>query len=285
MDKNQFFINTNNIHIANAEEDISKTIEQLLDLNKLIPKRTNKEIDHLTEKQLEKDPYINKKSIGEVGKVTELQFDNDGKSMDYPFIRNDGDIMEVQEIQIEDAKPEDNGNNSKTYDIDGKSKIRGHKEGLIPPIWKRVYEQEDGRKGNKDEKKITKKTASLNEISSNDSHTEIIDLNFINNGIRDIKNNYGGNYVKDIKNCVLKMYKFLNENDMYLDNEGTILDHFIEHYNIDDTEHYYHVNKGKKQRTYDGDLLNAKGENLNIRWFFSIYAHSIEKFELNTYIS
>lgn len=129
----KFTIDVKNIHIASSPEDkIYKTIEQLLELNKLIPSRRNEEKKDLTEKQLDKSSYDNKKSRGEQEEVTERQF-GDRKE----------DSIDVMELRLEKAKPEDNGHRPKK---ESKEKVRGHNPKNVADIWLRVYEQEDKRK-------------------------------------------------------------------------------------------------------------------------------------------
>lgn len=129
----RFEIDVNNLKIAGSEQDVSKTIEELLGLNNLIPERWNEPADGITQKQMvESDRYEGKKSRGEQAVVTEIQFGHEGEP-DY----------QVVEIEANKAAPENAGHNSKTWETNDE-KIRGHKD--IPPLWQRVYEQEDKRK-------------------------------------------------------------------------------------------------------------------------------------------
>lgn len=131
MDK--FEIDISNLKIAGSELDVSKTIEELLELNKLIPERWNEPADGVTQKQMmESNRYEGKSSRGEQTVVTEIQFDHDDEP-DYQIV----------EIEANKAKPENSGHNSKTWETN-KDKIRGHRD--IPPLWQRIYEQEDQRK-------------------------------------------------------------------------------------------------------------------------------------------
>ena len=70
----RFEIDVSNLKIAGSELEVSKTIEELLELNKLIPERWDEAPDGLTQKQLDKSQkYEGKKSRGEQTVVTELQ--------------------------------------------------------------------------------------------------------------------------------------------------------------------------------------------------------------------
>ena len=64
--------------------------------------------------------------------VTEIQFGHEGEPE-----------FDIVEIEAEKAPPQNAGHNSKTWEPN-REKIRGHKD--VPPIWQRVYEQEDKRK-------------------------------------------------------------------------------------------------------------------------------------------
>ena len=133
--ENKFRINTENIHIANSKENISKTIEELLSLNNKIPARKEKDYEYTTEKQLEKEKYNNQKSRGEKEEITELQFkDRDNKE----------DDNEIIELSIEEAEKEMGGRRPEAWEPN-EDKVRGHKD--VPPIWLEVYRLEDDRKG------------------------------------------------------------------------------------------------------------------------------------------
>ena len=124
------------IKIAGKEEDISKTIEELLELNTLIPKRVKKERLSTTEKQLDKDDYANKESRGEEGCLTEKQ-----------MVEHDRHIEEIDptiiEIKFETTSASDGGHNTDAWDKDDQ-KVRGHKN--VQPLWHQIYKQEDDRK-------------------------------------------------------------------------------------------------------------------------------------------
>jgi hypothetical protein len=133
MKNESFMIDIKKIHIASSAEDsISKTIEELLDINKRITQRTNTERKETTEKQFDKEDYSTKKTRGEKEEVTERQF---GK-------RDEADL-EIVEIRLEETKPEDLGHDEKKWDKD-KEKVRGHRH--VSPMWQQIYKQEDERK-------------------------------------------------------------------------------------------------------------------------------------------
>lgn len=136
---NKFEIDTNNIHVANSEKNISHTIEELLGLNKLLSARTDTEITDITQKQLNSEDYMNKPSRGEQDEITERQFTD----------RQEDPVI-IQEVQIQEASEEDGGHQTKRWDTD-KEEMRGHEN--IPSIWLEVYHKEDKRK----EKPINKK--------------------------------------------------------------------------------------------------------------------------------
>lgn len=116
----QFSNNIIPIKIAVSEAEISKTIEELLELNKKIPKRTGKEIVEITEKQLAKTD-----NRGEADEVTEKQF---GKREEQE--------LDIIEVQLGDEHDDSTWNTSK-------KKMRGHEN--ISPLWIEVFEKEDQR--------------------------------------------------------------------------------------------------------------------------------------------
>ena len=133
--EDKFMINTDNIfHIANSEENISKTIEELLKINNKIPARKKEDYESTTEKQLEKEKYINKNSRGEKEEITEIQLGE--RENEY-----DDDIIE---ISLEEADKEMGGHRPEAWEPN-EDKVRGHKD--VPPIWLEVYRIEDERKG------------------------------------------------------------------------------------------------------------------------------------------
>jgi hypothetical protein len=119
-----------------GEEEISKTIEELLGLNKLLPERTNAYTDELQEGQLAKED-----NRWETEVLTEKQFDEkrDEKVGHELDIHEDSDGM--TEVRLNKDK-----NKQRREDAweDNKKKIRGHE--AVPPIWRQVYKQEDDRK-------------------------------------------------------------------------------------------------------------------------------------------
>ena len=126
------------IKIASSEDSVSKTIEELLELNDKIPQRKG-EVHKITEKQFEEDAYANKGSRGEENGITEKQFGS-----------REGTSEEILEIRLEDTPSENGGHRPEAWDMDDK-KVRGHTS--IPPIWHEVYKKEDKR--NKSKKKDT----------------------------------------------------------------------------------------------------------------------------------
>ena len=127
----KFQIDTKKIHIANSEENVSKTIEELLALNDKIPAKTDEEIMDVTEKQLEKSKYMNKPSRGEEEAISEVQF-GDRKADDDTIV----------EVKLE-AAGADGGHRPEMWDKD-EEEVRGHKD--VAPIWHEVYKKEDDRK-------------------------------------------------------------------------------------------------------------------------------------------
>ena len=131
------------IKIAGSEKEVSKTIEELLALNKRLSKHTDKEIMDTTEKQLEKGDYDTKSSRGEQTEVTERQLDH-----------KDEPDFELVEVRARKESPQDGGHNPSAWDKD-KEKVRGHQN--VSPLWHEVYKKEDARKDNGDLKKQLKK--------------------------------------------------------------------------------------------------------------------------------
>lgn len=128
-----FEIDILNIKNAGSEKSVSKTIEELLELNKKIPARTNEEVKAITEKQFES----NKDSRGEKPGTLEMQL-NDTDNRDDEFV--------LLENRLDNSDTDDSGRNPKAWDTDDE-KARGHKN--VPPIWLEVYRKEDKRKGEK----------------------------------------------------------------------------------------------------------------------------------------
>lgn len=124
----KFEIDVSNLKIAGSELDVSKTIEELLELNKLIPKRWNEDPDGTTQNQLEKSKkYEGRSSRGEQLVTTEKQFDHAGET------------FQIVEIEAEKASPQDLGHNDKTWETNDE-KINGHKD--VPPLYKELYKKE-----------------------------------------------------------------------------------------------------------------------------------------------
>ena len=128
-----FQIDVGNLKVAGpAEDSVSKTIEELLELNKLIPKRTEEEDMSLTETQFDNRDYMNKPSRGEEEEITERQFEE----------RNADEDADVAEELMENASENDGGHHGEEKVTN--LKARGHEE--VPPIWMEVYKKEDERK-------------------------------------------------------------------------------------------------------------------------------------------
>lgn len=124
-----FQLDVNNIKIASSSEDaVSKTIEELLELNKRIPKRTGEEVMHITEKQLDLKNYPGKINSG----ITEKQMGKRDKPSD-----------DILEIKLEENESTKGGHRSESWDKD-KEESRGHKN--VSPLWLQVHKQEDDRK-------------------------------------------------------------------------------------------------------------------------------------------
>ena len=139
MNKNNkipsFEIDISQIKIAGSEKDVSHTIEELLALNKMIPKRWDEPAEGLTEAQLEdSDKSENTGWRGEVEKITEGQF-GDRKEPEY----------QILEVEAETKPSSDGGHREEAWDLD-KVETKGHKN--VPPIWIEVYNKEDERKDN-----------------------------------------------------------------------------------------------------------------------------------------
>jgi hypothetical protein len=132
----KFRLDVKAIKIANSgEESISKTIEELLELNDKIPARTGKEIAIVTEKQLDKDKYMNRDSRGEISDVTEIQLTPDREKTPDP------DVIEVKLNKTDTVNGGHKDSESESY---LKKKERGHS--AVPLVWLDVYKKEDDRK-------------------------------------------------------------------------------------------------------------------------------------------
>lgn len=127
-----FNIDINKIKIAGSQKDVSKTIEELLELNKRIPKRWGEPADGITQKQLDGKDYENSSSRGEREEVTERQF-GDREEPDY----------EILEIRAIETSADNGGHRPEAWDMD-EIKIRGHQN--VSPLWISVYEAEDERR-------------------------------------------------------------------------------------------------------------------------------------------
>lgn len=150
MNFEKFQINVENIKISGSERSISKTIEELLHLNKMIPSRweDDSEINILTNKQFEKSKhYDSKNHRGEQIEPYEKQLTESRKETVYP----------VQEAQLNESSENDGGHHYKEKDIGSEEKVRGHKEKNVPPIWLDVFKKEDKRKDDGSLKKELKK--------------------------------------------------------------------------------------------------------------------------------
>jgi hypothetical protein len=128
-----FDIDISKIKIAGSEEEISKTIEELLELNKKIPARSGKEILHVTEIQFDKNKkYTGKKSRGEQKDLYENQLEE----------RREDKEKEIIENRLSETKKEKGGHGEEEYDD-------------IQPIWHEIKRIEKKR-GN-DTKTLSKK--------------------------------------------------------------------------------------------------------------------------------
>jgi len=121
-----------------AEHEICHTIEELLNLNKLIPKRSNKAVVELQEGQLAKED-----NRWEENKLTEKQFENKNKKKEMVGHELDPhkDQEEIFEIRLNDPKTKNRNEGAWNKDD---IEIRGHKN--ISPLWQSVYKKEDDRK-------------------------------------------------------------------------------------------------------------------------------------------
>jgi hypothetical protein len=130
-----------------GEDEICHTIEELLGLNKLIPKRTNKAIMELQEGQLAKED--NRWSSEE---LTEKQFDGKKrKEMVGHELDPHKDNGEIVEVRLNN--PKNDTRREEAWDKDDE-KVRGHKN--VAPLWIQVYKQEEDRK-KLDKKQLEKK--------------------------------------------------------------------------------------------------------------------------------
>lgn len=127
-----FNIDLEKIKIAGSEKDVSKTIEELLELNDRIPKRQNESDEGIIQKRLQDGKYDNKDSRGEESEVTERQF-GERQEPDYDIV----------ELEIENAPSSDGGRRPEAWDMD-EIEIRGHQN--VSPLWISVYESEDERR-------------------------------------------------------------------------------------------------------------------------------------------
>lgn len=129
------------------EDEICHTIEELLALNKLIPKRTNKAIMELSEGQLAKED-----NRWEEEALTEKQFDSKKKKeMVGHELEPHKDNGEIIEVRLNN--PKNKTRNEDAWDKDNE-KVRGHKN--VAPLWIQVYKQEDDTK-KLDKKQLEKK--------------------------------------------------------------------------------------------------------------------------------
>ena len=135
-----FNINVKKIKIGASEENISKTIEELLELNKGIPARTNEDVSILTEKQLDESDYDNKKYRGEEEEITERQFGE-----------REGAPETVVEDQFENADKNHGGHNPERSEVKSNENFTE-----LAPIWYAVDKQIKDRKTTKMEKKTKK---------------------------------------------------------------------------------------------------------------------------------
>lgn len=148
IEKFQIDVTKLNIKEAGSEESVSKTINELLELNKLIPARTNKEIHEVQEAQL-----ADTDNRWEEDSITEKQLQkNDKKEMVAQELDPHIDNLGITEKRLNDTKF---NRNEKAWDTSDDPFIRGHKD--VAPIWKEVYTKEDERKktnkGQMDKKK------------------------------------------------------------------------------------------------------------------------------------
>jgi len=140
----EFRVDISKLKIAGSEEEISKTIEELLELNKKIPSRWNEEIAEITENQFDNSKHY--KSKEHRGEQTELY----EKQMEEARKNTEEDLLERR---FDDSKESINTHREESWNLDDE-KIRGHKN--IQPIWHEVYRIEDQRKNIPMEKKLNK---------------------------------------------------------------------------------------------------------------------------------
>ena len=163
---------------AGSESDISHTIEELLELNKMIPSRWGEPASETQEGQLDKT-----QNRWEEDKITQRQL-QEAKDTDIPtHWGGDPDVKKMKGEQegslkkkemvgheLEDHKDElgiiekrfDNkkinpsNRNEDAWNTGDDPLIRGHKD--VPPIWKEVYDKEDESKAlDKDQMRKKKK--------------------------------------------------------------------------------------------------------------------------------
>ncbi len=127
-----FDLDVSKIKVAGSESDISKTIEELLALNKRIPKRWDEEPTCITEKQFE-EKRNNHKDLRDKEKTETIEalFDHDDEPEKKPTV-------------IEDKLKSTNKTDGGHHGEEKQEKVRGHKN--IQPIWREVYRLEDERK-------------------------------------------------------------------------------------------------------------------------------------------
>ena len=142
-----FRIDISKIKIAGTETDISKTIEELLELNKLIPARWGEEELSITEKQFDNTKHsTDKKNRGEVEEITERQIQKNRK-----VPKEELQLIETRATETEESK---GGHNESAWKKD-EEEVKGHKN--VPPIWIEVNRLEKERKDNGELKKTKKK--------------------------------------------------------------------------------------------------------------------------------
>ncbi len=127
-------INGDIIKIA-GEESVSKTIEELLDLNKLLPKRTKTLIETVQENQLD-----NTDNRGEVEILTEKQLKKTDIDTGKQILDTHKDDSGITEIRLNDKK-----NKQRRPEAFEETEARGHKS--VSPLWSQIFKQEDDRKG------------------------------------------------------------------------------------------------------------------------------------------
>jgi len=125
---NQEKINVKDIiHIANSEENVSQTIEGLLEMNKnMSSKRQDYDNKETTEKKLKDNSHEDVKEHFTIEKN---------------FKKNNNEDVSIIEVSLEESEKVMGGHEKE----DKKDEFtRGHKD--VPPIWMEVYKKEDERK-------------------------------------------------------------------------------------------------------------------------------------------